>query len=179
MYRLSYLIFLVLCTVTSLAQKPHGEGFKIDCATCHTSQNWKVTKSTMSFDHNATQFVLTGQHQTVDCKSCHQSLKFQEAKKECSACHTDMHNNTVGPDCAKCHNTQSWIIQNTSTMHQMSRFPLQGNHAVADCAACHQSASNLQFQPMGVACIDCHKSDYQATKSPNHQQSNYSTNSSQ
>jgi len=180
MYKLSYLIASILLIVLNLSgiaqNKPHGEGFKTDCTLCHTSESWKVTKATMSFDHNTTKFKLTGQHQVVDCKSCHLSLKFQEAKSECAACHTDMHQNTVGPDCAKCHNTKSWIIANTTSMHQLSRFPLQGNHAVADCASCHKSASNLQFQPLGIECVDCHRSDYLAAKTPNHQQSGYSTN---
>ena len=180
MYKLSYLIASILLIVLNLSgiaqNKPHGEGFKTDCTLCHTSESWKVTKASMSFDHNTTKFKLTGQHQVVDCKSCHQSLKFQEAKSECAACHTDMHQNTVGPDCAKCHNTKSWIIANTTSMHQLSRFPLQGNHAVADCALCHKSASNLQFQPLGIECVDCHRSDYLAAKTPNHQQSGYSTN---
>ena len=176
MFKLSYLIILILLSFTSMAQMPHGEGFKIDCATCHNAEGWKVTKADMSFDHNTTSFKLTGQHQEVNCKSCHQSLKFKEAKSECAACHTDMHNNTLGPDCARCHDTRNWMIQNTSRLHQLTRFPLFGNHAVADCASCHPSASTLRFEPLGIECIDCHRKDYLATNNPNHQQVGYSTN---
>jgi nitrate/TMAO reductase-like tetraheme cytochrome c subunit len=61
-------------------------------------------------------------------------------------------------------------------MHQLSRFPLEGNHAIIDCASCHKSSTNLKFEPLGVACVDCHKKDYQGTTSPNHQQLGYSTN---
>jgi hypothetical protein len=175
MLKLSLKIVLFLTVLSGFAQSPHGNGFKIDCASCHNADTWKVTKSDMSFDHNSTQFKLTGQHQAVDCKSCHQTLKFQDAKSQCTACHIDMHSNTLGPDCARCHNTKAWIIENTKTMHQLSRFPLEGNHAVVDCASCHKSASNLKFEPLGVECIDCHKKDYLETKSPNHQQSRFST----
>jgi hypothetical protein len=161
---------------TAFAQSPHGEEFKMDCAACHTSQTWKMAKANMTFDHNTTHFRLTGQHQNTDCINCHKTLLFNEAKTECSACHTDMHQNTLGPDCARCHDTREWIIKNIIPMHQMSRFPLLGNHAVLDCSACHKSASNLQFQPLGVECIDCHRSDYLATTSPNHQMNGYPTN---
>jgi len=176
MFKLSYLIILVLCTLTSLAQMPHGEGFEIDCTTCHTSEDWKVTKESMTFDHTTTRFKLTGQHQQINCKSCHQSLKFKEAKSECFNCHTDMHNNTLGSECSRCHTTNNWMIQNTNKLHQLTRFPLTGNHAVADCAACHPSASSLRFEPLGIECIDCHHTTYNATNNPSHLQVGYSTN---
>ena len=176
MFKLSFTIALIILAFAGLAQSPHGEGFKTDCMVCHTSLNWKVSRPTMSFDHNTTTFKLTGQHQLANCKSCHQSLKFQEAKSECKDCHTDMHRNTLGPDCARCHDTRSWIIQNTSAMHQLSRFPLLGNHAVADCASCHKSSSNLQFEPLSVECYNCHKAEYLATTAPNHLKSGYPTN---
>lgn len=176
MLKLSFTITLVVLSVFGFAQSPHGEGFKTGCAECHTSKDWKVDQKTMTFDHNTTTFKLTGQHQFTDCKSCHQTLKFQEAKTECISCHTDMHQNTLGPDCARCHTTKSWIIENTLEMHQMSRFPLLGNHAVLDCASCHKSASNFRFEPLGIDCYDCHKADYLATTSPNHQESSFPTN---
>ncbi len=176
MYKLSYLIIFIFSVSIGFAQSPHGDGFKTDCAVCHNADSWKVTKADMTFDHSTTKFKLAGQHQTVDCKSCHQTLKFQEAKSECDACHTDMHTNTLGPDCARCHTPKSWIIENTKSMHQLSRFPLLGNHAVADCASCHKSSTNLKFEPLGIECVDCHKADYLATKTPNHLASNYSTN---
>ncbi|MFY9154142.1 MAG: hypothetical protein WAO52_19130 [Prolixibacteraceae bacterium] len=179
MFKLSFTITLIILTVVGFAQSPHGDSFKTNCAECHSSKDWVVTKASMTFDHNTTQFKLTGQHQNVDCKSCHQTLKFQEAKNECISCHTDMHQNTLSTDCAQCHNTKAWIIENTNTLHQRTRFPLQGNHAVADCASCHKSASSFRFEPLGIECIDCHRADYQATTSPNHIQAGYSTNCSE
>jgi len=176
MFKLSYLIFLILCTLTGLAQQPHGEGYKVDCAICHSSNGWKVTKADMKFDHSTTRFKLTGQHQEVECKSCHQSLKFGDAKSECFNCHTDMHNNTLGSECSRCHTTNNWMIQNTNKLHQLTRFPLTGNHAITDCLLCHPSASALRFEPLGIECIDCHRSNYNATSNPSHMQVGYSTN---
>ena len=176
MQKLSFIIGLILVALVGFAQSPHGDGFKTDCTLCHTSESWKVTKPDMSFDHNTTKFKLTGQHQMVDCRSCHTTLKFQETKNECASCHADMHQNTLGSDCARCHDTKAWIIKNTITLHQLSRFPLNGNHAVADCAACHKSSSRLQYEPLGIDCYDCHKADYLATVEPDHKKSGYSTN---
>ncbi len=176
MHKLSSLIVFLVLVLNGFSQSPHGDGFKIDCASCHDANGWKVIKAKMSFDHNTTKFKLTGQHQFSDCKSCHQTLKFQDAKGECIACHTDMHSNTLGPDCARCHTTKSWIVENTKAIHQLSRFPLEGNHAVVDCASCHKSSTNLKFEPLGVECVDCHRADYLATTSPNHQTAGFTTN---
>jgi hypothetical protein len=176
MQKLSYLICYIILAATGFAQSPHGNAFKTDCAVCHKADSWELMRKDMTFDHNTTSFKLTGQHQDVDCRNCHQTLKFQDAKSECIACHTDMHSNTVGPDCAKCHSTNAWIVENTKMMHQLSRFPLEGSHALVDCASCHKSSSNYRFDPLGVECIDCHRSDYLATTNPNHQQLNYPTN---
>ena len=57
----------------------------------------------------------------------------------------------------------------------MSRFPLLGAHNTADCSACHISESLLEFKPLGVECIDCHRQDYFSTTSPNHVQAGIST----
>lgn len=158
------------------SDSPHGKDFKISCDACHSSKGWKLDKSIYSFDHNKTALPLAGQHQTLDCKQCHPTLVFSEAKTGCVDCHTDLHNQTVGPDCARCHTAKSWIVENITAMHRRSRFPLAGAHYRADCSACHPSASLLRFEPNGVECIDCHRKDFNATTSPNHIQANYSTN---
>jgi hypothetical protein len=176
MCRLSFLIILVLLINFSFGQSPHGKRLKIECDVCHSGDGWKVDLTKMKFDHNITRFKLSGQHQLIDCKRCHTSLELSRGGMECRTCHTDMHNGTVGWDCARCHSTNSWIIQNITQMHQLSRFPLVGQHAVADCYSCHKSGSLLQFEPLGVECYDCHKNEYLATTSPNHQSAGYSTN---
>jgi len=154
---------------------PHGEDLAFDCLDCHTTEGWTFSASTATFSHDKTEFKLEGQHGFVDCKACHKTLVFSEAKTSCIDCHTDMHNTTVGMDCARCHDSNSWLVSNITELHQNSRFPLLGAHNTADCAACHTSASRLEFQPLGIECIDCHRSDYLATNNPNHQQTGLST----
>ncbi len=175
MYRLSYPLVFILAVQITLAQSPHGENFNIDCANCHSPESWELLNKTMKFDHNATDFVLDGQHKSINCAACHTSLVFTTEKKECMDCHTDMHNNSVGKNCDQCHTTKSWIIADITGLHQQTQFPLLGAHRTAQCTDCHHSASELLFEPMRTECADCHYDDYMSTSSPNHQQSGYST----
>jgi hypothetical protein len=169
------ILLLIFAFVVTGQDNPHGKKFQMDCLDCHTTEGWKFVK-TGKFDHNKTQFILEGQHEVTSCAACHTTLVFSEAKTSCIDCHTDMHNSTVGTDCAQCHNSNSWIVSNITELHQMSRFPLLGAHNSADCSSCHTSASRLEFEPLGVECIDCHRQDYMTTNNPNHIQTGLSTN---
>lgn len=175
MCKLSSLILLVFAFLWAGAQSPHGNAFEIDCANCHSPESWEWLKEKGAFDHQQTRFRLEGAHLATDCKSCHQSLVFSAASPECVSCHTDMHQNTLGADCRRCHTPQNWMVTKISQMHQQSRFALTGAHATADCMQCHNSASQLVFEPLDVECYSCHLNDYLATSSPNHQQAGYST----
>ncbi len=157
-------------------ESPHGNDLQFDCTACHTTAGWTFNKGQATFSHDSTSFILEGQHITTDCKACHTSLVFSQAPTNCIDCHNDMHNNTVGPNCAQCHTPESWIVTNITEIHQNSRFPLLGAHNTANCSDCHLSASQLEFQPLGVECYDCHRQDYMATTNPNHIQTGFSTN---
>jgi hypothetical protein len=87
-----------------------------------------------------------------------------------------MHYQTVGFECARCHNTKSWIVENITEVHHLSRFPLLGAHFTADCFQCHPSASLLRFEPLGIECFDCHMDEYLTAKNPDHVAGNFSTN---
>jgi hypothetical protein len=180
MRKLSLIILLVpvlsLMSSRLKADSPHGKDFKLSCDLCHSANGWKFDKSVYSFDHNKTAMPLSGQHRVLDCRQCHKSLVFAEAKTACVDCHTDMHNQTVGPECGRCHTSNSWIVENITEMHQRSRFPLVGPHYTTDCSRCHPSASLLRFEPQGVECYDCHSKDYLATTSPNHVTGGFSKN---
>ena len=172
---LSFLIFCIsMLFLSRLQESPHGSGFKISCKTCHSSKGWELDKSIYSFDHNTTKMPLLGQHTTIDCRQCHKSLVFKEAKTNCIDCHNDMHQGTVGPDCSRCHNQISWLVNNINDIHRVSRFPLLGAHRTADCGQCHVSESLLRFDVAGVNCVDCHRANYMATTNPNHIQSGMS-----
>jgi Cytochrome c3 len=172
---LSLLIFCVsLLFLNRQTQLPHGAGFKISCKTCHSSTGWELDKSIYSFDHNSTKMPLFGQHTTINCRQCHKSLVFSEARTNCNNCHNDIHQASVGSDCSRCHNQISWLVNNINDIHRTSRFPLLGAHRTADCSQCHVSESLLRFDVPGVNCIDCHRADYMATTNPNHKLSGIS-----
>ena len=167
---------LAILLVSFTTDSPHGDKFKVSCNVCHSPNSWKLDKTIYSFDHNTTAMPLSGGHRETECRSCHTSLVFSDAKTECIDCHADMHENTTGPDCAQCHTPKSWIVENITALHRQSRFPLVGPHVTAECSQCHKSASLLRFEPQGIECFDCHQADYYATTNPNHVQSGMSTN---
>jgi len=160
---LSFILLLFLSSPL-FAQSPHGSLLKIDCGDCHSSKGWSPLKSDLKFDHQSTNFNLIGQHQTVPCKSCHQTLVFNKADQECSACHFDVHNSTTSFVCEKCHTPESWLVTDVRALHQNSRFPLVGMHSVVPCEDCHKNYARYQFDIIGVQCFDCHASQYYSTK---------------
>lgn len=168
MLRLSSFIIVLLMPVFVLAQSPHGAGLKIRCDVCHTQEGWKFNPANNKFDHSKTLFALTGQHNSVNCRQCHKDLNFSNAKTSCNACHKDVHQQTVGQECQRCHTPETWIVKNITEIHRISRFPLQGQHALVDCYQCHSSASLLRFDPLGVECKDCHANTYITTTNPSH-----------
>ena len=175
MLKLSFII-IFFTAVVNFAQSPHGESVdNFECSDCHSTDSWKVIKSEMSFDHSETDFELAGQHINTDCRQCHTTLNFTKVNTQCADCHLDIHENTLGRNCETCHQPQSWLVSNIISVHEQGRFPLLGNHRLADCSQCHISSSNLRFEPLGIKCIDCHREDYLSTQNPNHQASGFST----
>lgn len=169
------LILIILLYSCAYAQSPHGENFRMECSQCHNSESWRI-KGAVSFDHSTTKFQLIGQHRSASCSDCHKSLRFDNAKSNCIDCHLDRHQNSVGNDCARCHDNNSWLVPNTTQLHQQSRFPLLGKHASADCNQCHQNIASLRFEPIDAQCFACHQTDYNSAVNPNHKLSNFSTN---
>jgi hypothetical protein len=152
---LSLLIFcFMLFFLKRQSDSPHGADFKISCKTCHSSKGWQLDKEIYSFDHNTTKLPLVGQHSNINCRQCHPTLIFGNAKTNCIDCHNDVHQATVGPDCSRCHTPSSWLVKNINEIHDASRFPLLGAHRTADCYQCHKSESLARFDVPGINCID-------------------------
>ncbi|MBK9391095.1 MAG: hypothetical protein IPN68_13230 [Bacteroidetes bacterium] len=170
---LSFLILTILNPLQERTSSPHGTDFTISCGTCHSSKGWHLDKEVYSFNHNSTAFRLSGEHNQVNCRECHPTLIFKDAKNQCSGCHSDIHQGTVGLDCARCHTPKSWLVENINDIHRLSRFPLEGAHRTAICSDCHKSESMVRFDVPGVECIDCHRQDYQSSEEPNHVQAGF------
>lgn len=136
------------------------------CLACHPTGD-----ANLIFDHNMTQFPLTGAHTTTSCLECH-AAGYQGTSTACIDCHTVDYNQTDNPnhvalifstDCTDCHGENTWV---PSTFDHAGYYPFTGAHvAIAnDCAACHHG----DYVNTPTTCAGCHTPDYNQTTNPNH-----------
>jgi hypothetical protein len=137
------------CYSCHRAKDKHNGQFGVNCAACHTTSTWQGAV----FDHNLSAFKLTGSHINVACVNCHQNGIYQGTPQDCYSCHRakDKHNGQFGANCAACHTTSTW--QGAAFDHNMSNFPLTGDHASLACVRCH---GNGQYSGISSACVSCH-----------------------
>ncbi|MDJ0926533.1 MAG: cytochrome C [Gammaproteobacteria bacterium] len=125
------------------------------CGDCHSPAGWPET----TFDHAAVAaFPLLGAHAATTCASCHDSPMHEIAPPtSCFGCHRDddPHDGQEGENCASCHNEQDWTTS-VAFDHDLTTFPLIGQHRDTSCDACHESA---RFLDAPQACVDCHRDD--------------------
>jgi len=145
------------------------------CLACHPSGD-----AENAFNHNATNFPLTGAHTTVECISCHAD-GFVGTSTLCVDCHLTDFNQTVNPnhiqlglssDCASCHSTSpGW--NPASFVNHDEYYKLQGAHAAIsnDCVVCHHG----DYNNTSNQCIVCHTTDFNSTTNPNHVSLQFST----
>ena len=158
---------------------PHGP-LKDTCATCHGPEGWRPAKIAPSFDHGRFRFSLEGAHAQTTCRACHLNLFFSEVGSTCVSCHQDIHRGELGFDCARCHTPRSFIDRARMVRaHQLTRFPLTGAHAGADCEACHRVRANRMYVNTPSECVACHLQDYYASRNPNHVAGGYSQDCAQ
>ena len=129
------------------------------CASCHVESGWSPAR----FDHERTGFLLREAHARLSCISCHpQDFKTRIADT-CSGCHRDRHRGELGLHCEGCHDEKTW---KTSLFgpdtHRRTSFPLSGKHAVIPCRECHGDLRDMTFSRAPVACIGCHRGDFDA-----------------
>ena len=127
----------------------HIGQFGANCAACHTTSTWAGA----TFDHNLAAFKLTGAHGSLACTSCHFNGVYKGTPQDCYSCHRskDKHNGQFGTNCAACHSTSTW--QGATFDHNLSNFPLTGDHASLECTRCH---INGQYSGISSACVSCH-----------------------
>jgi len=179
MYRLSFILMMIMAGGFVQAQNPHGDNLKIDCKVCHSPDSWTFNRDSSSFLHASTGFVLEGAHKNADCTDCHKNLNFTGTENECIACHTDVHSMSVGNDCVRCHNADNWLVDNIPELHEENGFPLHNQHKLADCVDCHKSETNLRWDRIGNNCASCHMPSYNTSTNPNHITAGFSTECAQ
>ena len=126
-----------------------------DCARCHSEATWHAS----SFDHNRSAFALRDRHAGLDCKTCHDSPAFKDARSECASCHAkdDLHKQRLGTRCDQCHSARGW--KDWDFDHNLrSRFKLVHKHIQVKCLACHTKPAPEKIV-LSVDCISCHRQD--------------------
>lgn len=144
------------CVDCHKANDPHQGNLGKECESCHRQQSWK--KDTV-YDHDFSQFPLTGAHSNLLCENCHFDADFKRVEKDCENCHkgNDVHKGSLGKSCANCHNTVAWITwkfdHNTQT-----KFLLEGAHQRLSCELCHSEEIADPLHPE-QRCNSCHQQD--------------------
>ncbi len=131
----------------------HKESNGKKCSDCHAVKGWHLT----AFDHDTkTRFPLRGGHAALVCEACHASgIENRKLQTDCHSCHgqDDVHESALGENCAGCHNDGAWQ-KGVRFDHELSKFPLLGQHAVLGCESCHASSV---FTEARSECIVCHR----------------------
>lgn len=144
------------------------------CLACHPNGDGEG-----NFDHNNTNFPLTGAHVSVDCNQCHMN-GYAGTPTDCAACHTMDFEQTNEPDhqqlgfsmdCVSCHTTNPNWMPATFADHD-NYYVLRGAHKQVSCSECHNST----YTNTPTTCVGCHQDDYNNTNSPPHASSGFSTN---
>lgn len=146
------------------------------CETCHSTTGWEPA----TFDHNNTDFPLTGAHLATACNDCHINGQYDGLPTDCFSCHEDDYNNTSDPNhiaaafpvqCETCHNTTNW--DQTTWDHDTQYFPIYtGAHQDewATCDECHTIPADYKL----FECIFCHPhSDKTETDNKHREESGY------
>jgi len=178
--------WLLLCVLAAPAsaqseesvEYPHG-GYRAECTLCHSPDGWRPARVSEEFEHPSV--PLVGAHAQTDCRSCHESLAFDQLDPACVACHQDVHQGELGIDCARCHTSRNFIESSRMRRaHQLTRFPLRGGHAVLDCDTCHPptSSGRMTYVNVQIECEACHLDEYQATTNPDHATAGFPTDCS-
>lgn len=143
------------CNGCHRARDAHAGRFGPDCAACHAEVHWKPVE----YDHlKSAHSALVGAHARLGCHDCHTAeAKTQKLGRTCADCHRaqDPHGGDLGTTCDQCHGSVTWRGHVTFD-HDLTHFPLLGQHVVVSCPQCHVS---LGFKGASRLCIDCHRGE--------------------
>jgi hypothetical protein len=140
------------------------------CKLCHSA---RVEWPTVHFDHNRrTRFPLDGVHAKTKCEGCHKKDERKAPQRACEVCHDDVHKHRFekvsAGDCGVCHTAVNWTTDLKFDHAGRTKFPLTGQHANADCRACHRGKNVADWENVSsliekvgktekVACMGCHQ----------------------
>ncbi len=131
----------------------HGGKYGTDCAACHKPTSWEDA----TFDHNLSNFPLTGRHIGLECERCHSSGEFAGLSTACVSCHSDppYHAGLFGTDCQQCHTTENWYAPYNGPHPGIADEGGSGvNHGGVSCRDCHTQTLHSYSEQV---CTACHK----------------------
>jgi hypothetical protein len=141
------------CHGCHLAQDSHAGRFGAKCESCHSEVQWKP----VDYDHlKLAKFALLGAHAHLGCHVCHSGdVAKQKLGTGCVDCHKsqDPHAGALGAACDQCHGNETWT-GHVRFDHDLTSYPLLGQHVLASCAQCH---SSLTYKVAAATCIACHR----------------------
>jgi len=142
------------CVDCHKADDAHHGQFTQGCGSCHDTTSWAGAR----FDHDKTEFHLTGAHRSLACGACHVGGRYKDTPKSCFGCHAtdDEHRGSRGTDCGKCHVTTKWKTAKFDHLRETG-YALLGVHDQIDCLACHRSGDLKAKIPKD--CNGCHQAD--------------------
>ncbi len=141
---------------------PHSGSLGAECMSCHGTSSWSAI---IGFDHDRTNFPLTGGHRQAACSGCHRNQRAKQqysniAHAACTDCHSDPHENRLSAECKSCHTTLSWAeIAPEAFNHEQTNYPLEGSHQNLECVSCHRVGEPLRitgFERCGTCHVDTH-----------------------
>jgi hypothetical protein len=130
----------------------HEGKFGTDCSACHNPSDWEDA----TFDHNLSDFPLTGRHVGLACEQCHSSGQFAGLPTACVNCHSDpaYHAGMFGSNCAECHTTDNWSARYRGSHPGIADEGGRGvNHGGTSCRGCHTKTLH------SATCTKCHDSN--------------------
>lgn len=141
------------CISCHREQDVHKEKLGKQCADCHSTDNWAKP----DFNHDNTDFPLSGAHRKVLCAACHPNQRTHDTPKECVNCHRidDIHRGGFGKECANCHSSENWSTIKFD--HNKTDFKLHGAHQQTACSSCHRPGE--ESKKLATNCISCHRND--------------------
>jgi hypothetical protein len=178
------------CHEDAHAGKATVSGRRVDCGACHDERAFRPSTYTVS-DHAASAYPLLGKHASVRCEECHPKrtpgadsvalgpalVVLRPPHGACRDCHAAAHGEQLrhrddGGACEACHRVDGFKPSTfTVANHALLKLPLEGDHARAECAACHgprrrdlpplpelsgRGKAAVVLSPIDPSCVSCH-----------------------
>jgi hypothetical protein len=96
------------CTGCHREDDVHKGSLENKCGSCHNANGWLY----WNYNHDLTDFPLTGSHSDLACASCHKKAPPENTAQTCISCHkaNDLHQGRFGRNCERCHSTEAFDI---------------------------------------------------------------------